>query len=174
MFKKELNLSIVMQMENMHAWEGFLEKIKKDLLSYYGEALYAAVLFGSAARGDFRKGSDLDLLVILRESEDSMGKRIDEFMKMEWEYVCLKAQGLPHRIEPVILDLEEFRKHPPLLLDLTSDAEVLIDRDNVFANEMDLLRRRLQELGAKKVILEGGRWYWILKPGIKWGEKVVL
>jgi predicted nucleotidyltransferase len=169
-----------MRMESIAAWEGFLEKIKKALLSHYGEDLFAVVIFGSAARGDFQKGSDLDLLIILQECQDSLGKRIDEFMKMEWEmrkspeYACMKAQGFPHRIEPVILDLEEFRKHPPLLLDLTSDAKVLIDRENVFANEMNILRRRLQELGAKKVILEGGRWYWILKPQIKWGEKVVL
>jgi len=169
-----------MRMESIGAWEEFLEKIKKALLSYYEGDLLAAVLFGSAARGDFQKGSDLDLLVILRESKDSMGKRIDEFMKMEWdirksaEYARLKSQGLPHKLEPVILSLEEFQSHPPLLLGLTSDAKILIDRDNVFANEMDLLRRRLQELGAKKVVLEGGRWYWILKPNIKWGEKVVL
>jgi len=167
-------------MESIAVWEGFLEKIREALLSFYGDDLLAAVIFGSAARGDFKKGSDLDLLIVLRESKDSMGKRIDEFMGMEWElrksqeYARVKVQGLPHRLEPVILDLEEFQQHPPLLLDLTSDAKVLIDKGDVFSQEMDVLRRRLQELGAKKVILEGGRWYWILKPDIKWGEKVVL
>ncbi len=150
------------------------------MLSFYGEDLIAAVIFGSAARGDFQKGSDLDLLIVLRESKDSMGKRIDEFMKMEWEirkspeYARAKAHGLPHRVEPVILDLEEFQNHPPLLLDLTSDAKVLIDKGDIFSMEMDGLRKRLQELGAKKVTLEGGRWYLVPKPDIKWGEKVVL
>jgi len=25
-----------------------------------------------------------------------------------------------------------------------------------------------------KVVLKDGRWYWVLKPGMKWGEEVVL
>jgi len=167
-------------LERMAAWEKFLEKIRDDLLTFYGENLLSAMVFGSAARGDFRKDSDLDLLIILGESEDSIGKRIDEFMKIEWgmrkslEYKMLKDQELPHRIEPVILDLEEFRKHPPFLLDLITDAKILIDKDDVFSREMDVLKKRLQEVGAKKVILERGRWYWILKPDIKWGEIVGL
>lgn len=99
---------------------------------------------------------------------------IDRAMRKSPEYKMLKDRKLPHRIEPVILDLEEFRKHPPLLLDFIMDAKILIDRNDVFSREMDMLKRRLQELGAKKVILEGGRWYWILKPNIKWGERVVL
>lgn len=167
-------------MERPVVWEAFLEKIKEASLSFYGKNLLAVVIFGSAARGDFQKGSDLDLLIILREGKDSMGKRIDEFMKIEWgmrkslEYKMLKEQKLPHRIEPVILDLEEFRKHPPFLLDLITDAKILIDKDDVFSREMDVLKKRLQEVGAKKVILERGRWYWILKPDIKWGEIVGL
>jgi len=167
-------------MERVAVWEGFLEKIREASLSFYGENLLAAVIFGSAARGDFQRGSDLDLLIVLRESKDSMGKRIDEFMRTEWEirrsleYAMAKVQGLPHRIEPVIFDLEEFQKHPSLLLDLTTDAKILIDKGDVFSREMDVLRRRLQEIGAKKVLLEGGRWYWFLKPDIRWGEKVVL
>jgi len=97
-------------MESFAAWEGFLEKIKEAWLSQYGEDLFAAVKFGSAAREDFQKGSDLDLLIILQESRDSLGKRIDEFRKMEWEmrqppeYACVKAQGFTHKIEPVILE----------------------------------------------------------------------
>lgn len=164
----------------MAVWERFLEKIKDSLLSFYGENIISAVIFGSAARGDFQKGSDLDLLIVLRESKDSMGKRIDQFMKMEWEimesqeYKMAKDQGIPHRIEPAIFNLEEFRTHPSLLLDLTTDAKILIDKENIFSNEIDLIRKRLQQLGAKKIILEGGRWYWMLKPSIKWGEKVEL
>jgi predicted nucleotidyltransferase len=158
----------------------YLDEIREALISLYGENLVALVIFGSAARGDFEKGSDLDLLVILRECENSMGKRIDEFMKVEWElrktpeYQMLKAQGLPHRVEAVILSLEEFQSHPPLLLDLTTDAKILIDKEGVFSQELDLLRCRLKDLGARKVILGKGRWYWILKPNIKWGENVIL
>lgn len=167
-------------MEKMEVWKRYLDEIREALLSFYKENLLALVIFGSAARRDFEKGSDLDLLIILRESKDTMGKRIDEFMEFEWElrktpeYERTKSQGLPHRIEPVILSLEEFQSHPPLLLDLTTDAEILTDKEGVFSKEMDLLRNRLRDLGARKVILGKGRWYWILKPDIKWGENVIL
>ena len=167
-------------MEKMEVRKRYLDGIREALISFYRENLLALVIFGSAARGDFEKGSDLDLLVILRECENSMGKRIDEFMKIEWElrktpeYERVKAQGLPRRVEAVILSLKEFQSHPPLLLDLTTDAEILTDKEGVFSKELDLLRCRLKDLGARKVILGKGRWYWILKPDIKWGENVIL
>jgi predicted nucleotidyltransferase len=168
------------KMKNVEVWEGYLGKIKETILSYYQDNLLAVAVFGSAARGDFQKGSDLDLLIVLRESNISMGKRIDEFMKMEWEirkspqYAEAKALGLPCRVEPIILRLDEFQNHPPILLDLTTDARILAEHDDIFSREMDRIRRRLEELGAKRIFLEGGRWYWILNPKIKWGEKVVL
>lgn len=164
----------------MEVWEAFLEKIQEALISHYRDNLLAAVLFGSAARDDFRQGSDIDLLIILTENQDSLGKRIDEFMGIESglrqlpEYARARERGLPHRIEPVILDREELQKHPPLLLDLTTDARILLDREEVFSREMKVLRRRLQELGSRKIQLKDGRWYWVLKPGIKWGEEVIL
>jgi hypothetical protein len=39
--------------------------------------------------------------------------------------------------------------------------------------EIEALRSRLKEIGAKK-ITRGGRWYWILKPDIKRGEVVKI
>jgi len=165
---------------DMTEWEGFLETIRNLTVSFYRENLVAAAIFGSAARGDFRKESDLDLLIVIRKSRDSIGKRIDDFMKMEREirkspeFALAKSHGFPHHVEPVILTLEEFRQHPPLLLDLTTDARTLVDGEDIFSSEIDLLKRRLEETGAKKVFLRDGRWYWILKPDIRWGEKVVL
>ncbi|MGB9700892.1 MAG: nucleotidyltransferase domain-containing protein [Thermodesulfobacteriota bacterium] len=167
-------------MTNKEIWEKFLEKIKIFLKTFYQENLLAAVIFGSAARGDFNKSSDLDILIILKESPDSLGKRIDKFMQLFTdirntdEYLKAKEEGLPHKLEPVILSKEEFQSHPPLLLDLTTDALPLIDEENFFSREIDILRQRLKELGAKKVILDNGRWYWILKPDIKWGEEVTI
>jgi predicted nucleotidyltransferase len=161
-------------------WEKFLERVKEAIISHYRENLLSIVVFGSCGRGDFRMGSDLDLLILLDTNEDSLGKRIDEFMGIERElrklpeYARSKEEGLPHRIEPVILNLEELQNHPPLLLDLTTDAKILLDRGDVFSREMEVLRKRLQELGSRKVVLKDGRWYWVLKPGMKWGEEVVL
>lgn len=35
------------------------------------------------------------------------------------------------------------------------------------------LKRRLEELGAKRVWV-GDKWYWVLKPDIKFGEVVEI
>jgi hypothetical protein len=160
--------------------KNLLEKIKDAIISYYGEKLLAAVIYGSVARSDYRERSDIDLLLIIKHSKDSLGRRIDEFMKLDAvirktpEYISAKAERFPHKIEPIILTLEEFKEHPPLLLDLTTDSIVLYEKEQSYTKEMDKLRKRLRELGAKKVILEDGRWYWILKPGLKKGEVVVI
>jgi predicted nucleotidyltransferase len=42
-----------------------LKKVKKGLRQLYGKRLKGLYLYGSYARGDYREGSDLDLLVVL-------------------------------------------------------------------------------------------------------------
>ncbi len=68
---------------------------------------------------------------------------------------------------------EEFKAHPPLLLDLVTDARVLYDT-SVFAREMQRLRKQLEEYGAKKVYARDGSWFWVLKPDLRLGEVVEL
>ena len=43
-----------------------LFKFKEELLRKFGKDLFALKLFGSKARGDARKGSDIDILVVLK------------------------------------------------------------------------------------------------------------
>lgn len=48
------------------------EKLARDLEAAYGAALVSVVLYGSAARGDFRPGvSDLNVLVLLTDTRPS-------------------------------------------------------------------------------------------------------
>ncbi len=46
-----------------------LRELKKGLLRIYGEQLKAVYLYGSYAREDYEEGSDLDVLVVLRDYE---------------------------------------------------------------------------------------------------------
>ena len=45
--------------------EQLLEKLKKGLTDLYGQRLKAVYLFGSYARGDYNRNSDLDVMIVL-------------------------------------------------------------------------------------------------------------
>jgi len=47
---------------------------KKRASDYYGGRLHSLVLYGSYARGDFREGSDIDILVVLDNIESEMNE----------------------------------------------------------------------------------------------------
>lgn len=160
--------------------EDLLESLKDFVFNYYGEKTSAIVIFGSVARGDYSSLSDIDLLAMLREVEGSQGRRLDEFFEVSKRfegskiYQEAREKRLPHHVQPVILSIDELREHPPLLLDLTTDALVLFDKDRIFQEEIEQVKRRLKELGARKVLLGRNRWYWILKPDLKRGETVTI
>jgi predicted nucleotidyltransferase len=139
------------------------------------------VLYGSLARGTFQPTSDVDLLIVLGRSAPSLGRRIDQLLHailddpgIELAVDGLRRQGLPWRVEPVILTETELATHPPLLLDLTEDAILLEDGDGVFAREIARVRARLTQLGARRVWLAGDRWYWILTPEIRPGDVITI
>jgi len=46
-----------------------LMELKQGLVKLYGERLKGLYLYGSYARGDYRDGSDLDVLVVLNDFE---------------------------------------------------------------------------------------------------------
>lgn len=158
--------------------QSLLGKLGEIILKHWGENVCSAVLFGSGARGDYCHTSDLDILIVLKEAKGSLGSRLDAFLELKRElersieYKQVRNARLPHNVQPVILTKDELADHPPLLLDLTTDALVLLDQKNTFQREMEKVKERLEELGAKKITLSDGRWYWVLKPDLKKGEIV--
>ena len=110
----------------------YLELLTTRCKKHYGGELLSLVLYGSVVRGTFRPTSDLDLLVVLRGSTLSWGKRISQFLGgvldhagVEKAQARLRQLSLPWRIEPIILTERELAARPPILLDLTEDAMIL-------------------------------------------------
>ncbi len=59
---------------------------KKLASDYYGARLHSLVLYGSYARGDFREGSDIDILVVLNTIESEMNE-IDHLTEIKTDLV---------------------------------------------------------------------------------------
>jgi len=74
-------------------------------------------------------------------------------------------------VSPIILTPEEASKHPPIMLDMVDDGIILYDKDAFLEGTLDDIRRRLEELRARKVKTRKG-WYWILKPDARLGAEV--
>ena len=76
-------------------------------------------------------------------------------------------------MSPIFKTPEEVEAGSPLFLDMVEDARILHDPDGFLAGYLERLRRRLAELGARRVPWQGG-WYWELKPDLKPGEVFTL
>lgn len=59
------------------------------------------------------------------------------------------------------------------MLDVVVDGIAICD-DGFLENAISTLKRRLDLLGARRVLLEDGSWYWDLKSDYKFGEIVEL
>lgn len=46
-----------------------MKELKQGLVEIYGDKLKAVYLYGSYARGDYREGSDVDVMVLLKDYE---------------------------------------------------------------------------------------------------------
>ena len=142
----------------------------KAFLEVFGDNLVSLVLYGSQARGDQHPGSDLDLLVVLRELPRDrfyLHRALDKVEDILSSLLGEKELFL----SPIVLDVERASKLRPLYLDMVEDAIILYDRDYFFQRVLDRLSRRLKELGAKRVKI-GRKWVWVLKDKISVGEVI--
>ncbi|MDI6792501.1 MAG: nucleotidyltransferase domain-containing protein [bacterium] len=62
--------------------QAMVDDLKTDLLKKLKDEVVLIRLFGSKARGDYHKHSDIDLLVILRHKDRKTNERLSE---VEWE-----------------------------------------------------------------------------------------
>lgn len=128
------------------------DEFTKKLVSAYGDALVAVLLYGSAARGDYRPGiSNLNLLLILR-SADAGTLRRGSALAREWA-----TQGNP---PPLVLGESEWRESAdvfPIEYTDIRDAHVVLHGSDPFPGvEIHWRNLRLQcehELKSKQIQL---------------------
>ena len=158
-------------------YASLLNRLVRIMEEEFGDDLVSVVLFGSVARGDNRKDSDVDLLIVAKNlPKDSMLKRIRLFEEKVEDKPNLEQywkEGYYISLSPILKTPEEAEKFSPLYLDMTQDAVILYDKGGFFKGVLDRLRERLKELGAERVWM-GRKWYWVLKRDSKFGDTVEL
>jgi len=154
-----------------------LSMLLDSLLQIYGDIIISLVVFGSVARGDYKRDSDVDLLLIMEEVRGGISERIKKFElaedNIQEELDKLFDEGVFISFSPIILSEEEARKFRPIYLDMVEDAIILYDENGFFESILYRLRERLEELGAERVWI-GNKWYWRLKRDYKFGEVIKI
>lgn len=144
------------------------------LKEHFQDRLYSVCLYGSVARDEAKNESDIDMLVVVDGLSQDLGLRYRETndirlgLKSASTYKRLRMKGICALISDLYLTREEVEKHPPILLDLVEDGIILYDMEDFLKRVLNDVRRRMTELGSRRV----DRRYWILDPHAKFGEEV--
>lgn len=147
--------------------ESYITAVLIEILSHYGENLSGLAIFGSYARGENRKNSDLDLLIILQKAPGRR-ERLVEFI----EDVELKHEDRAQRLyedenilcelSPYILTEAEALKVQPIYFDLVTHHVVVHDPKGVVAHIIATMETLLREIGARRV-RRSNTWEWQTK-----------
>lgn len=158
-------------------YRSIVMKLLEALLSAFGEKLVSVIVYGSVARGETKKSSDIDLLVVIEElpkSRLSRGRLFDAVEdSLTGDLETLLNKGYSIALSPIIRTPEEAKKVSPIYLDMVEDAIIVYDRDDFFRSILARLSEKLKELGAERVWM-GKKWYWRLKKGSKPGEAIII
>jgi hypothetical protein len=156
-------------------YKSLLEKLTKLLQEEFQDKLVSVVLYGSVARGDNRKDSDIDLLLVIKDLPKTITERAILFDKVEKklddDIMRLMDEGYYVTFSPVLKTPEEAVTFSPIYMDMTEDAVILYDRDGFFRKVLEKTRKRLKELGFERVWLTEKSWYW-RKRDYKLGEVI--
>jgi hypothetical protein len=85
----------------------------------------------------------------------------------------LQMERLNLGLEPcfLVFTVEEIKKHPPILIEISQEGIILFDSEYFLNKQLIEVRETLEKLGAVKKTTPHGH-YWILKPGLKFGEVI--
>jgi hypothetical protein len=154
-------------------YQNIVDTLLNECKSFYGERLVSFCLYGSVARGKMNYTSDIDFLIVANNLPEGRVKRVTEFAAVEKKLQPLlldgRKFGIYAELSPLLKTPEEVQAGSLIFLDMLEDGKILFDRDGLLQGYFGKLRKRLQELGAKRVWM-GEAWYWILKADYKPGE----
>jgi predicted nucleotidyltransferase len=149
----------------------------KILKSKLGDDLVSVVLYGSYAREQPTPDSDIDLLIVADKLPESsldrqmlMAKMLPEIESSYWR--SLPSGTFPY-ISAILKTPREADHISRLYFDMIDEAKIFFDKDNFFESVLRKVKKRLEELGAKRIRI-GKMWYWDLKPDYRPGDTFEL
>jgi predicted nucleotidyltransferase len=125
-----------------------LNGIVQNLYEEFGEQLVAVVIYGSHARGTATPGSDIDLLVVVRELARDWGSI--HLLEDEW---VRKGRGLGKRFQVLLASPEDVEDSvewaAPLMLEICNSHEIVFDPNDFFRNCIMRMRHLIRERGIR-------------------------
>lgn len=159
-------------------YKKLLDQLLQGVKDAFGEGIILSfALFGSVARGQARPDSDIDLLIVHKPVDFMPVWKfatdvLSGFHESE-EYRKLQTEEMSPDPCPIFMTEKDLYEQPLILLDIVDHGIIIYD-NGVLKTRFESFRKRLAELGSKKVVLEDGSWYWDLKPDWKPGEVIEL
>jgi len=156
-----------------------IEFVIVRLIEVFWKKLVSLVIFGSIVCGKAKKESDIDLLVVAESLPERYSERLKLVRKalIGVEDVRIKIWREKKKyplLDIIILNPQEALTNHPFYLDMVKESIIVFDRKNFMKNKLESLKRKLSELGAKRIALPDGKWYWDLKTEIGKGEVIQL
>jgi predicted nucleotidyltransferase len=140
------------------------------LRRHFGDRLVSVVLFGSRARGEARLESDIDVLIVARGLPADRWARYGGLRPLARQV----SEAFAEAVAPILLTPEEAAHVRPYYLGMLSGHVMVEDVGGFFAAVLERLRRKLEDLGARRYVDADGYEYWDLKPDWKPGDVVEL
>lgn len=153
----------------------FLSRYCEVLYEHFSQRLVGVLVFGSLARGNWNRNSDIDLLVVIEGWDKPLWERTRELVKLRRrmretrEYQRLMERNLPTAIQHYPLSKAEALEPHRIYIDACMEGIILYEREGFLTKVLEEFREKLSNLGARRITTASGKTYWQLKE-VKAGE----
>jgi predicted nucleotidyltransferase len=149
-------------------YSAVLSRYVRILHDHFGGRLEGVSLFGSIARGDWDRDSDIDLLVVVEGWGGPGWQRTRELWPLKVklmeteEYRGAEAKGYFPIIQHYPLSKDEASLFHRMYLDASLEGIILYEKDGFLSKLFEGIRERLRGQGAYRVTVPGEGYYWVL------------
>ncbi len=132
-----------------------LEEASEDLKRVIGEAFAGLLLFGSYARGEASKGSDVDVLVVMRGLRD---------LRVRGDVYSVLARHVGRPLTLVDVNLADLSREDlevtPLLLNALYDGIIVYDESGILKKLKSKIYELVKRAGLVRYKTPDGKYGW--------------